>query len=343
MKSLNWQSPWPQWRTHWHVWHAWPLLAQALLLFGLGLCAGAMGSWYWSAQAWQAWMYADEEDAEMRQTLNQLRAQSNQIDKIRIQLQDMKHPAGVALAAWQPLPKMDVRAEQTVMMQLAKLHGLQLQMSNDEGGQWHGPLPNILAALQSLSMQMPHYRLSSFKLKRIDEQGVSGYLSTKHFEPLSKHHKPAAPVMVQLQWQWTATAEKDSPLRPAAIKPGITTAPTEGSAATAVQVLHNPFAADGLVQALPQIRQQPHDQQNLLGKSLDQMHWLGMLSSTNQVQALVHEGQLIHVVKKGEVMGQDFGEVVKIAPDHLLLQEWRVNELGQWQMKTTRFPSGVKP
>jgi Tfp pilus assembly protein PilP len=42
-------------------------------------------------------------------------------------------------------------------------------------------------------------------------------------------------------------------------------------------------------------------------------------------------------------MGQDFGEVVQIASDHLLLREWHVNAVGQWQMQTIRFPDKGSP
>jgi Tfp pilus assembly protein PilP len=42
-------------------------------------------------------------------------------------------------------------------------------------------------------------------------------------------------------------------------------------------------------------------------------------------------------------MGQDFGEVVQIAPDHVLLREWHANALGQWQLQSTRFPDKGQP
>jgi len=34
---------------------------------------------------------------------------------------------------------------------------------------------------------------------------------------------------------------------------------------------------------------------------------------------------------------------VHIAPDHLVLREWRVSPVGRWQPQTTRFPSGGSP
>jgi Tfp pilus assembly protein PilP len=73
------------------------------------------------------------------------------------------------------------------------------------------------------------------------------------------------------------------------------------------------------------------------------MAWLGMMSKTGQPQALVMQAGLIHRVQVGQAMGQDWGEVVQIASDHLLLREWHISPVGQWQAQTTRFPLATKP
>ena len=62
MSTIGWQvSPWPQWRTHWQVLHAWPPGAQWMLLSSLTVCLTVLGNVWWSADAWQTWWQADEE------------------------------------------------------------------------------------------------------------------------------------------------------------------------------------------------------------------------------------------------------------------------------------------
>ena len=342
MKKLNWQFPWPQWRTHWHVWHAWPVLAQTLLLTVFTICFSALGSWYGSAQAWQAWMDAEQEDADLLQSLEQLREQSVQLEKIRAQLQDMKHPTGLPLAAWESPPKMDSGEEEAVMQQLAKQHGLQLLAFNEEGAQWRGPFPHVLAAWQNLAVQMPHYRMMSFNLKRIEDASVLEPINNNHLEPTIKPHRRVGSPLVHLQWQWTTAIEKEAPIRPVNLKQA-PPSPTEVLPEPITQVWHNPFAIDGLAQTLPSKASNQVQLQGLYGQNLMHMQWVGMLSKDAQTQALVrHEGS-IHALTLGQALGQDFGEVVKIASDHLLLREWHVNEFGQWQARTTRFPLGKKP
>ena len=127
MSGFGWRSPWPQWRTHWHVWHAWPLLAQALLLSWCGLCAIAVGSGYWSNEAWQTWWSAEETDAEQQQQRAQLQTQWRQLQATQDTLQAQRHPSGLPLPAWQALPKPDASTQQAQLLRLAQQHGLQVQ------------------------------------------------------------------------------------------------------------------------------------------------------------------------------------------------------------------------
>ena len=335
MTLINWQSPWPQWRTHWHVWHAWPALAQALVLSTCCICTSTAGSWFWSNQAWQAWMSAEDTEAQMQEQLAQLHTQQRQLQSIQASLQAQPHPSGASWPAWQSLPHMDVSAQQTSMQQLAQQHGLQLQAVSEEGGQWRGPLPHLLAAWQNMAHQLPQYRLLSFELKRLE-------LPALHDQP---PHPRLAPVLVQMQWQWTTDLENETPLRPVASAQtaALKTLVGGSTGIAGAQVLHNPFTPDGVAKALPPSAHKAVEAPGLQGQSLDEMQWVGMLFQAGQRKALVKQGRLVHTVDVGQAMGQDWGEVVQIAADHLVLREWRVNELGQWQAQNTRFPPGAKP
>jgi len=343
MSPLVWRTPWPQWRTHWHVWHAWPLSAQVLLLSMGCLMLSAVGSWYSDNTAWQAWWQSAEVEAEQQQLHSQLQQQLLQMQTTKAQLQAQPHPSGRPVPAWEALPQMDTVAEQAHLKQLAQEHGLQLLAAHEEGGQWRGPLPHLLAAWPNLVQQLPHQRLSSFELKRLEAPRASVLPSHK---PSATKPDPTPTVQVHMAWQWTTSLEKEAAVRPVAltakaldVKPSATVStPSAGP-----QVLHNLFAVHGLAKVLPQRAHSLLPAQGLQGESLQEMAWLGMMSKTGQPQALVMQAGLIHRVQVGQAMGQDWGEVVQIASDHLLLREWHISPVGQWQAQTTRFPLATKP
>ena len=338
MSRFVWRSPWPQWRTHWHVWHAWPVLAQVLVLSWCGLCAGSVGSWYWSNEAWQAWWCAEETDAEQQQQQTQLQSQWQQLQATQRQLQAQPHPSGGPWPAWQALPKLDAPTQHARILQLAQQHGLQLQTVNDEGGQWRGPLPHLLAAWQNMAVELPQLRLVSFELSRLDNPAAEGVK-----QPVAPDAQQQTHVGLQMAWRWTTALEKDPGLRPVALGASAKGLGADDSPSPGAQVLHNLFAPDGLAQALPSAAHQHLNQSALAGHSLKDMQWMGMLSKAGQQEALVMHGGLIHALRVGHAMGQDFGEVVQIAADHVLLREWRLNAQGQWQAETTRFPSAGSP
>jgi Tfp pilus assembly protein PilP len=341
MSRLRWQSPWPQWRTHWHLWHAWPLLGQALLLFTIGVVASGLISWYWSSSHWQAWLSAQETQDDILQSLRQLQAQHDAYETTRTKLLSMKHPSGKPIPAWQSMTATDLEEDLSTMQQLAKQHGLQLQAVNDQGGHWRGPLSHVLAAWQSLSYHMPHYRLKSFTLRRLAQKSST----TKATIDIVAHasSKTARTVGVEMQWEWTTSLEPQTRHKPVALNPMNAASPHREASDSPRQVLHNPFAVDGLVQALPTALSHAHPFSRLHGKSLDQLQWVGMLANTQHTYALVRDSEFIHAVQLGEAMGPDWGIVQKINADHLLLREWHVNEQGLWQIQTKRFPLSVAP
>jgi hypothetical protein len=328
-----WRSPWPQWRSHWHVLHAWPVSAQVLVLWVCSLCLTWGVSLLYSQQAWQAWWSAEEETLAWQASIDQLHTQVQAHQARVASLNKQVHPSGAQIPIWQiksPVstkpqdspPQEDAPSLRAAWLMLAKAHGLQVPPSVDEHNtQWIGPLPHLLAAWQRLPQTLPHHAMAAFELSLLP--GTN---------------------QLQLSVTWLAWADAPRMDKTAVLTSGRTrpAAVLTSDNRAESQVLHNPFASDGLRSALPN-SVRPATPSALTGIPLSAMRWTGMLQQAGRAQALVvHAGQ-IHPVQLGQAMGQDFGEVVQIAPDHVLLREWHVNALGQWQMQHTRFPSKEAP
>jgi hypothetical protein len=188
-----------------------------------------------------------------------------------------------------------------------------------------------------MAVELPQHRLVSFELSRLDNPAAEGVK-----QPVAPDAQQQTHVGLQMAWRWTTALEKDPGLRPVALGASAKGLGADDSPSTGAQVLHNLFAPDGLAQVLPKLAK-PNTKPGLTGNSLNDMQWMGMLSKDGQQEALVMHGGLIHALRVGHAMGQDFGEVVQIAADHVLLREWRLNAQGQWQAETTRFPSAGSP
>lgn len=325
-----WRSPWPQWRSHWHVLHAWPASAQALVLIGLTACLTTLMSAVYSGEAWQSWWQAEEEAGVWQTRLEELQTQLQAHQALVAGLQRQTHPSGRPLPAWQlQPPTAEPAAMRGPWLQLAHAHGLQAPPGFSEfGAVWVGPLPNLLAAWQGLANGFPEHAIDAFELTALPETGLLqlsiGWVAWAELSPAQK----SPPGLRGLA----------HPIVPASILkvslPAV--APPAGG------LLHNPFGTAGLRLALPEAAQ-PDQAGVLRGVPLADLRWMGMWRQSGQTHALLaHAGQ-VRQVQLGQGMGQDFGEVVQIEPDHLLLREWHANALGQWQVQTTRFPSGGQP
>lgn len=326
--SRAWRSPWPQWRSHWHVLHAWPASAQALVLVLLGLLLTAGVSALYSQEAWQSQWTAEEDAVAWQSQMAQLQPQLQAHQQMVAALQGQAHPSGLDLPAWQSVPSPGEDSSiRTHWVLLAREHGLQAPATLDENSTvWVGPWSYVQAAWQRLPQSHPHHAIDAFELSVLPETGH-----------------------LQLNVTWTARSatatvsqhpfpnKAGGPLRSEALK--VSWPPPNTSTD---DVLHNPFDEQGLRMVLPRSAQQAAAGA-LRGIPLSNLRWLGMLQQAGAAQTLVaHAGQ-IRQVHVGQAMGQDFGEVVLIAADHLLLREWHVNTVGQWQMQTTRFPDKGSP
>jgi type IV pilus assembly protein PilP len=73
----------------------------------------------------------------------------------------------------------------------------------------------------------------------------------------------------------------------------------------------------------------------LEGYPLDSMKMVGTVTRQGRPNALVQVDKLLHYVKLGEYMGQNYGQVVKIDETELSLRELVQDAAGEWIERTT--------
>ena len=116
--GIRWQTPWPQWRSHWQVLHAWPPGAQWLLLLLLSVCMTAAGSLWWSFEAWEIWWQADEQLQQLDEDINRNQQQVGQLRQRIQEIQALPHPSGWPVPAWQTWPQTPPPDDNQVLQQL---------------------------------------------------------------------------------------------------------------------------------------------------------------------------------------------------------------------------------
>lgn len=322
-------SPWPQWRSHWHVLHAWPGLAQALVLSLGSLTLAGGGSFHCSGELWQAWWDYPQTLEDLRSDTDALRQRLRQHQALVQSLQSLPHPSGLALPAWQAWAA-DTSQGNAAAVSLAGMHGLQSQSGN-ERMQWRGTLPQLLAAWQQLPHALPWRRIQAFELQSWADPALGD----------SKR----SPPQLQLDITWGSPAPHGlgdiSAIRQQADPPnGSHASPMR----TPVQVWHNPFAPHGLRMALPpQARQALGTHSPWDGRALSDYAWAGMLAEPGKQRAVLRSPGHVQMVSVGQAIGQHWGRVVQIAPDHLVVQEWHPQPSGEWQSKQVRIPAEVTP
>ena len=68
---------------------------------------------------------------------------------------------------------------------------------------------------------------------------------------------------------------------------------------------------------------------------LDSMKMVGTVTKQGRQHALIEVDNLLHYVKTGEYMGQNFGQIVKIDETELSLREYVQDAAGEWIERTT--------
>ena len=339
---VRWQTPWPQWRSHWQVLHAWPPGAQWLLLSLFSLCMTAAGSGWWSAEAWETWWQADEQLQQLDEEIHKHQQQVNQWRERIQQLQALPHPSGWAVSAWQTWPQTPPPDDAQALRQWlawGRQHGLAVQampLTGETAVKWSGSLPALLAALHNAPQEFPSMRISAW-----DWQAASALAGT---------NKPGlGSDRLQLELQWSRERDNPLPLVSASGKNPTEKSPVSVDVQASVPLpepaftkLYNPFVVNALRSGLPPeiAHRQAQGWLVLQTQPLSQLRWVGSLSRQEKRQGLLAFNGLVYSVQKGDHLGQDWGEVTDIARDHLLLREWHPQTNGEWQAQTRRIAAG---
>jgi type IV pilus assembly protein PilP len=316
VKQLDWRQPW-----------SWPRAFQNALFVGAALLGVLLLS-PWFLHSWQAWDEANAAKVKLQaqQVATQaLREQIAQLLQTHMQPQATLADAALLthLAQQQGLQLSQLGLEKPQQSPaLNALHMQQLPVHLKVQGSWGGWL-NWLAKWPAAA---PGVTVASLELKADPRGGISAQVLA------------VAP-------QSTATESAFE----------LSSVNLEGAAAT------DPFDAQGWVRAQRAHAGQHPSYTRLVVPELlrardvleafprERLQYVGHIASGSELEALIKvlppagakkEAQLMNVyrVRLGQRLGQDFGKVLTVQPDHLLLQELAVTSAGEWHTREVRLP-----
>ncbi len=106
----------------------------------------------------------------------------------------------------------------------------------------------------------------------------------------------------------------------------------------------DPFSVQKLSVALRQEARQPNSllasemnrrRQPLEAFPLDGMNMVGSVSKQGRMQALLKVDNLLHQVKLGDYIGQNYGKITKITETEIVLREIAQDAAGEWMERAT--------
>lgn len=312
-RALDVRQPW-----------GWPSAYQ-YASFGVAVCVGVLFGAPWWFQALQAWSDVSALEAQLqdqRQAIRSLRQQTTALQTS----QAKPWPAAMDARALATLPA--ARELQFSHLSLSPslptpaLTALQLQQQSIQlsfQGSWNG----LLSWWSAWPQAAAGVTVSTLTLKAHSQGGIEGQLVVLAPQRSSALDGVRATHAVRLamddpfdtqQWQ------------------GVQRAHAEKHPSYAVRVAPELFRARDPLEVFPR----------------DRLHYVGSISAGGDVQALLRvvppNAKLqaesmtsVHRIRLGEHMGQDFGRVVSIAPDHLLVQELVLEPGGDWVHRHVRL------
>ena len=313
---MDWRQPWLWPRTFQYVSFGCTLVLSMLLLSP------------WVLQSWQIWAQADEAQAQLtiQQTATQaLRSQT-------AQWQQTPNQASVSFA------------DATALTRLAEQQGLQLSQIGMDKPQ-HNPALSALH-MQALPVHVkvqgswdswlnwltqwptaaPGVTVSSLELKADPRGGISAQVlalapqstaTEAAFELASVNSEGAAPVDPFSAQAWANTQRAHAEQHPSYAR----------------------LVAPELLRARDVLEAYPRER----------LQYVGQIAAKDEVEALVKvlppssakkdtPMTSVHRVRVGRYVGQDFGKVLAVAPDHLLVQELALSPSGEWHIREVRLP-----
>ena len=323
MKRVNFSMPQLDIHRPW----LWPRAYQYALFVASGVLGAVLLSPWW-LNSWQAWDEANETQSSLlaKQELTQaLRAQTAQL--LQSQSKSQASFADVSalnqLAQEQGLQFYQVGLDKPQHSPaMTALQVQQLPVHLKVQGSWDGWL-NWLAQWPTV---VPGVAVASLELKADPSGGISAHL-----------------VATAPQSTATEAAFELSSVSLDAAAPSDPFSSSDWIHAQRVHIEKHPSFARLVAPELLR----PRDL--LETYSRDRLQYVGQIASKGEVQALVKVlppssakkdllMMSVHRVRVGSHLGHDFGKVVAVQPDHLLVHELALMPSGEWQIREVRLP-----
>lgn len=321
MQRLDWRQPW-----------AWHRTAQQMLLACAGLVGALLLSPWWLS-SWQIWDEVNQAQAKLvaqQQTTQELHVQTAQL---------------LQASAQTPIKF----AEPQVLTQLAQQHGLHFaQLGTDK--------PQSSASLEALHVQQLPVHLNV-------QGSWRGWLNWLAQWPnaapgvtmtsLELKADPRGGISAQVLALTPQSIETEASFELASVDPQ--------AVASTSPTATDPFSAQSWASAQHAHAAQHPSYTHLVAPELlrprdvlqtfarERLQYVGHIASGAEMEALIKvlptagatkDAQMISVyrVRVGSRLGQNFGKVVAVQPDVLLVQELAVMPTGEWQTRDVRLP-----
>jgi type IV pilus assembly protein PilP len=323
MKRVNFSMPQLDIHRPW----LWPRAYQYALFVASGVLGAVLLSPWW-LNSWQAWDEANETQSSLlaKQELTQaLRAQTAQL--LQSQSKSQASFADVSalnqLAQEQGLQFYQVGLDKPQHSPaMTALQVQQLPVHLKVQGSWDGWL-NWLA---QWPIAAPGVTVASLELKADPRGGISA------------HVVAAAP-------QSTAT-EAAFELSSVNLDSFVSSDPFNAADWARAQRMHVEQHPSYARLVAPELLR-PRDLLETFPR--ERLQYVGQIASRGELEALIKvlpplgvkkEAQMmsVHRVRVGTHLGHDFGKVLAIQPDHLLVQELALMPSGEWQIREVRLP-----
>ena len=316
MPPLNWRQPW-----------GWPMAYQRALF----VCAAIIGICLlspWWAKSWQAWdeaLQAQEQLLAQQQATQDMREQTALLLQTQtdLKLSFVDTTALATLARQQGLQFSQLGVDKPLQTAaLSALHIQQLPLHWQVQGSWEAWL-NWLAQWPTSA---PGVTVSSLELKADPRGGISAQVVAVAPQPTA--HEASFALSSLSAEDTTAT---------------------------------DPFNAQAWIHAQRMRAQQHPSYAKLVAPELlrpratleafprERLQYVGQIATGTDVEALVKvlpaaggnkdpSMMTVHRVRVGGYLGHDFGRVIAISPDHLMLQELVLNATGEWLTREATLP-----
>ena len=307
-------------------WH-WPRAYQYALLLGACVLGMVLLSPWW-LHSWQAWDDASEAKAKwvaQQESTQQLRALTAQLLQTASQPQPaFAEPSVLSeLAQQQGLQFSHVGLDKPQHNPaMAALHMQQLPVHLNVQGSWEG----WLNWLSQWPISAPGVTVSSLELKADPRGGIS------------------AQVLVVAPQSTAADAAFE--LSSVTLDESVSTDPFNAQAWMSAQRTHAEQHPSYARLVAPELLR-PRDLLETFSR--DRLQYVGQIASRGEAEALVKvlpptggkkdaPMMSVHRVRVGQHLGQDFGKVLAIEPDQLVVQELALNPSGEWHIREVRLP-----